>query len=87
MDFWTFFDFWGLAKIFGFLVKTGTGGTGTGGRRNRPEPNRTVGFLTFEKNYLWPPFGKMTNGPPLICMTELSQVTRRSTGSTMKEQS
>ena len=29
MDFWTFFDFWGLAKISVFLVKTGTGGTGT----------------------------------------------------------
>ena len=27
------------------LVKTGTVGTGTCGRRNRPEPNRTVGFL------------------------------------------
>ena len=40
-----FFDFGGFSKIFIFLVKTGTGGTGTGGRRNRPEPNRTVGFL------------------------------------------
>ena len=40
-----FLIFGGVATILFFLVKTGTGGTGTGGRRNRTEPNRTVGFL------------------------------------------
>ena len=40
MDFFNFFDFWGLANILICFAKTGTGGTGTGGRRNRTEPNR-----------------------------------------------
>ena len=38
------------------MVKTGTSGTGTGGRRNWLESNRTVGFLRF------PP------GQPLACL-------------------
>ena len=32
-------------RISRILVKTGTVGTGTVGRRNRPKPNRTVDFL------------------------------------------
>ena len=44
-----FLIFGGWPKFSFFLVKTGTGGTGTGGRRNRPEPNRTVGFLTLSQ--------------------------------------
>ena len=48
MEFWIF----GFLGIWGFifLVKTGTVGTGTDGRRNWPEGNRTVGFLLIGTN-------------------------------------
>ena len=46
---------------FFIFVKTGTGGTGTGGRRNRLESNRTVGFLEFTE--------KGTGLVPILCVS------------------